>query len=295
MELPISDDVLITHYGCSDFSSDTHNVFWIGAVYYKNSKKIYFFVSGNEEENIKEYYDFIKLNKDKKIIHWSMNSPKFGFIPIWERYKELTGIDLDFDFDNDIDLSEYFKEKYGTNYISRENGRLNNLAELNGFSGYLHKVEVSSKNDATNRLELLFSIYQAEQQGTLKIDNIAKQQIEKKTKIEKILKKLNEYQFHKLKPVTAVAYMPLTSHVFDNALPYQIAYLEYLGFVNHLYNNYCNSNKELHKLLADILCANERAVRGNINGIRNENSKDRERYTAHLHIENVEKHYLKLK
>src|SRR5690606_17766952 len=84
------------------------------------------------------------------------------------RYFELTNIEIDLKPKYEIDLSEYLKNKYGINYIERQNGRLNNLAKLNGFSGIQSDVEVVNMNDATNRLELIFSIVQAEIQGNLK-------------------------------------------------------------------------------------------------------------------------------
>lgn len=170
MTLPNKEDVIITHYGCSDFTNEMHTVFWLGAIYFENGNKTYFFVSGNEEENIKEYFNFLKNNKHKQILHWSMNTPQFGFTALRSRYQELTAQKIEINFINKIDLSEFLKEKYGINYIARDKGRLNNLATLNGFSGYSDKIEISSKNDAVNRLELFFSIYQAEQQGCLKVN-----------------------------------------------------------------------------------------------------------------------------
>lgn len=169
MNLPNKENVIITHYGCSDFGKEIHTVFWIGAVFYNNGKKRYFYVYGNEQDNIKEYFEFLKNNPEKKVLHWSMNSPKFGFIALSCRYKELTSHSVNLDFIDDIDLSEYLKEKYGRNYVDT-NGRLNNLAILNGFSGFSDKIEIKSKKDATDRLELLFSIYQADQQDCLKIN-----------------------------------------------------------------------------------------------------------------------------
>lgn len=168
MKLPNKENVIITHYGCSHFDSKIHTVYWIGAIYFENSNKKYFFVSGNEINNIKEYFNFLRNNKHKQILHWSMNSPKFGFMALRSRYEELTDQNINLDFIKDLDLSEYLKEKFGVDYIERES-RLNNLATLNGFSGVSKKVEVSSKNDGADRLELFYSIYQADQQGCLKV------------------------------------------------------------------------------------------------------------------------------
>lgn len=170
MNLPNKENVIITHYGCEDFNNHSNIVFWLGAIYFEKGKKKYFYASDNEKDNIKEYLNFIKKNKNKQILHWSMNTPKFGFMALKCRYEELTDQKINLHNINDIDLSEYMKEKYGVNYVERD-GRLNNLAILNGFSGVSKKIEVKSRNNAADRLELLFSIYQADQQGCLKVNS----------------------------------------------------------------------------------------------------------------------------
>jgi hypothetical protein len=51
----------------------------------------------------------------------------------------------------------------------------------------------------------------------------------------------------------------------------------------------------MHKIIAKILETEVRSVRGNINGLKNEKSTDRRRYTAYIHTNNVIKHYQSLK
>src|SRR5690606_701111 len=178
-QLPQLKNSIIVHYGCSDFNSNEHKVYWIGAINH-TPNKTYFFENRNEVEVIEKFYKYVQDNKEKIFIHWSMNSPKFGFRAIENRYFELTNIEIDLKPKYEIDLSEYLKNKYGINYIERQNGRLNNLAKLNGFSGIQSDVEVINMNDATNRLELIFSIVQAELQGLLKTNtDLTPQQNEK--------------------------------------------------------------------------------------------------------------------
>ena len=169
MTLPLKKKFIIVHYGCSSFEKNDHEIYWIGAVYYKNEQKKYFFSEGDEIVSIESFEKFLKTNTNKTILHWSMNSPKFGFIPIENRYKELTGSTINIHPEKKIDLSEYFKEKYGIEYIPRAGGRLDNLAKLNGFTGFKNNIEVKNNSEASDRLELLFSIYQAEIQGKLMI------------------------------------------------------------------------------------------------------------------------------
>ncbi|QXP71048.1 hypothetical protein H0I29_02845 [Polaribacter sp. R2A056_3_33] len=118
----------------------------------------------------------------------------------------------------------------------------------------------------------------------------------RKTKSQIILEKLNQYGFSKLEILKDREITPLIEHIFINTkAPYQIAYLWFLGFVNNLDEEYCKSQKEIHELLEKITDIPRRSVRGNINGIRNEFSTDRRRYTAYKHIEDVKKHYQTLK
>lgn len=169
MNLSERHKTIIVHYGCADFKKSVHTIFWIGAIYYENQIKKYFFENGNEIEIIERFRIFLDKYEEKTFVHWSMNSPSFGFNPIQNRYNELTGKCISITPRLQIDLSEYLKEKYGIEYISRQGGRLNNLAKLNGFSGIKSDLEVKTQHEATQRLELTFSIYQAENQGLLKI------------------------------------------------------------------------------------------------------------------------------
>ena len=171
MNLIEKTNTVIIHYGCSGFEESEHTIYWIGAVYFKDNEKTYFFEDGEETEMINRLKVFVDSNQEKIFIHWSMNSPNFGFTPIEQRYKKLMHSELSLSPTKQCDLSEFLKEKYGVEYISRVGGRLNNLAELNGFSGYQKTKEVIKKHEATKRLELIFSIYQAETQGKLKVLN----------------------------------------------------------------------------------------------------------------------------
>ena len=171
MNLSERKNTVIIHYGCTDFNKPVHTIFWIGAIYYDNQVKKYFFENGNERDIIEQFRNFLDDHQEKTFVHWSMNSPSFGFNPIQNRYKELTGKSISITPRLQIDLSEYLKEKYGIEYISRQGGRLNNLAKLNGFSGIKLDLEVKTQHEGTQRLELTFSIYQAEKQGLLKISD----------------------------------------------------------------------------------------------------------------------------
>mgnify|MGYP005636821385 FL=1 len=169
--LPENKDTVIIHYGCSSFDKKKHQIYWIGAIYYLNNEKTYFFEDGKEKDIIELFKIFFDVHQDKTFIHWSMNSPSFGFSPIKDRYQEITGNEIALSPKFKLDLSEYLKGKYGVEYVSRQGGRLNNLAKLNGFSGHMITDVVKTKHEGSQRLELIFSIYQAEKYGKLKVSD----------------------------------------------------------------------------------------------------------------------------
>ena len=111
MNLSERKNTVIIHYGCADFNKPVRTIFWIGAIYYYNQVKNYFFENGNERDIIERFRNFIDDHQEKIFVHWSMNSPSFGFNPIQHRYKELTGKSISITPRLQIDLSEYLKEK----------------------------------------------------------------------------------------------------------------------------------------------------------------------------------------
>lgn len=169
MQLPDYNKIAIIHYGCPSFNTNDDTIYWIGIIHYQNGEKTYKLWEGEEANILREYAKFLTQNSDKIYIHWSMNSPKFGFHVFKQKAEE---IELKYPVEpiEKIDLSEYLKTKYGNKYVHRSGGRLNNLAVLNGFTGRKSKIEIKSRNDASDRLELLFSIIQAEKQSSLIVD-----------------------------------------------------------------------------------------------------------------------------
>lgn len=187
-----------------------------------------------------------------------------------------------------------------------EKGQLNNAEKikldliLNNRKLELYELSKMQNNSKTEYIKILKKWFKSEKNFIEEIAPFTNKQIEPKAKYEptkaQILEnKLNQYNFDSLDKVTENNKTSLINKIANSDLPMQIAYLDYLGFINHLNNNHSSSGVALHKLIADILKTTERAVRGNINGIRNIKSTDRKRYTAYQHQENVEKHYATLK
>jgi hypothetical protein len=174
--LPQKDKIVITHYGCREFESDIHEIYWIGCLQFIDGEKYYTFIDDSSEVvMIERYCSFIQENSEKNFVHWSMNSPTYGFIAIESRYKQLTNKELKLYPKKVLDLSEYLKSKYGVNYIDKTGaGRLNNIAALNDFKGFSDTKEITSKK-GPDRFELLYSIYLADLEGVLKVIQTEKQ------------------------------------------------------------------------------------------------------------------------
>jgi hypothetical protein len=172
MQLPNLNEVAIIHYGCSSFDSSDDTIYWIGVIHYHKGEKKYELWDGDEESILIDYSNFLAENDSKIFIHWSMNSPKYGFL-IFKIKAKSFGITNSVQPPHLIDLSEYLKDKYGVNYTPREGGRLNHLASYNRFTGKKAGIEVKTRSEAADRMELIFSIVQAEKQGSLIVDTEA--------------------------------------------------------------------------------------------------------------------------
>jgi len=110
--------------------------------------------------------------------------------------------------------------------------------------------------------------------------------------IEDQLRKLNFLDLKLVKDLEVEKIKELIKILIQNKLPYQIAMLDFLGFLKYLEESHFRTKLELHKALALIFKSHERAVRGNINNLVSIKEK---RYTSHIHMEIVKRDYLLLK
>lgn len=287
MNLPSKENIVITHYGCSSFEKNEHVVYWLGALLIEYGEKKYFYAGDecSEEEKILKYSKFIAENKDKTFIHWSMNSIKFGFRAIEMRFNELTGAEIDCTPNSILDLSEYLKDKYGTAYIEKSNGRLNNLARLNGFTGVKNQVEVKKLNEASDRLELLYSIVEFEISGTLKVLGVNEDS--SRLNNDEIISFFEKYDLHNLEKVSQLkSIQELYDKIRLSTPPNVIALFFELGIIDHL-NSTLRTKKQTHKELGVLLGVSERRIRGNINILTPGSAEDKSAYTSYTHIKEV--------
>lgn len=79
-----------------------------------------------------------------------------------------------------------------------------------------------------------------------------------------------------------------------NDLPYQIAMLEFIGFIGAFQRNYCKTKGESFDKLSSILNKSSRTIGGNIRSF-NPHSNDRDKYSAYQHIDDVTRDFNSLK
>lgn len=118
------------------------------------------------------------------------------------------------------------------------------------------------------------------------------------TKTDKLKSELGEYGFFALSKVTHLSEpnkQRLVELISTKPMPYGIAMFDFLGYLQHLKAEHFKTTDKLFKEVAKWFEVAERAVKGNINVLNNKSNENRERYTAHNHIETVKNDYQKLK
>lgn len=111
---------------------------------------------------------------------------------------------------------------------------------------------------------------------------------------------LEEYGFFELEKVKILS-NPSKDRLIElfsaNGLPYCIAMFNFLGFLKYLEIEYFNTKDKLNKGLSLWFNSDKegRAVKGNINTLSDYSRENKQKYTAHLHKETVQKDYEKLK
>lgn len=104
-------------------------------------------------------------------------------------------------------------------------------------------------------------------------------------------------EIDKLKELSEENVNKLFNNLYNNKLPYQIAMLDFLGFFNHLQNNYFINKIDMHKKVSEWFGKdkNGRTIRGNINSLTEHSEENKGRYTAHIHKQSVADFYDNLK
>jgi hypothetical protein len=122
-----------------------------------------------------------------------------------------------------------------------------------------------------------------------------KNELTKEQKLSNKLKPIGFFELEKVKSLSAKGQISLVELIAEKQIPYAIAMLNYLGFIEHLTKNHYSSKVKLNKEVAKILVTADRNIKGNINVLSSASRENRTRYTAHEHQKQVQKDYEKLK
>lgn len=173
--LPELNKVFFVHYQCEDFEQG--NSIYSFQLYVDEQLKE--FKGPDEATFIHRYCDKVNQLCESGLIpvHWSQNRPNYGPDHIVERYRELTGQEIEFSYPNAINLSNWLKKNIDVNYIDPVHpNRLDRLAELNHIKGHSQKDDVNSRVYPGMRLLLIVSIYTLITQQKLKTDIVTTEQ-----------------------------------------------------------------------------------------------------------------------
>lgn len=132
------DRVMAIHYSCESFYDIKKGSTTIVTIAIKGlvSGQVTTFSLCNyveEAKMLKDYFEFLKANKDKLFIHWNMHHPGYGFAALENRYIQLTGKEpFRLRDEQKYDLDHLVETKYGPDYVDHH--KLQNLAIGNGYS-----------------------------------------------------------------------------------------------------------------------------------------------------------------
>lgn len=120
------------------------------------------------------------------------------------------------------------------------------------------------------------------------------------TKTDKLKTQLGQYGFFelpKIKKLSDPNKIKLVELISTNGLPYSIAMFDFLEFLEHMRKNHFTTHNQLNVEVARWFFASKdgRSVKGNISVLINTSTENREKYTSHIHKEQVQNDFYNLK
>lgn len=119
----------------------------------------------------------------------------------------------------------------------------------------------------------------------------------KRDKLNNVLTSHGFYDLPLVKSLPVQNRVKLLDLLYNNKLPYQVALLSHLGFIDYLQQHHFSAKFKMYKELSKWFNSDKegRAIKANISTLLKNTTEDKGRYTAHLHIKEVENDYQKLK
>lgn len=116
------------------------------------------------------------------------------------------------------------------------------------------------------------------------------------SKLSTLRDQLTQYNFFELPKVSSLIDVERLLTLLANAkVPYIVAMLDYLGFIDHLLKAFTlGQTGKANKIISDIFGSNIETVKRNRYSLIKTSKIDRERYTAHAYMDTVKTDYLTL-
>jgi hypothetical protein len=185
---------------------------------------------------------------------------------------------------------EEYELGYGTDWCGSIVGfhaHLHNLTKGH-FRGHLRFDEI---NQIRSSLIDAFNLYKKD---ILKEtdDQLQEQNSIKPTKADILKERLTEYGFydlHAISSINKVGKSSLIEKMSKQGLPYSVALLDHVGFIQHFLDYHCESRSNMHKTIATWFTKDKtgRSVKGNLSTLVSSSKEDKKRYTAYKHKETV--------
>jgi len=230
---------------------------------------------------------YYRLKLQKRLLDIIINT--FPFIKQHINYDSLSLLNL-----NDLDVL-IAKFKMGLSNVEFQlDVEPNSLAEKHSLLNFFeqislnkHKLKEISQNSSISLNQELPSFFVKKQFSQIKYDA-------ETTKLRDVfIEEMKHSDFYTLPKISSLVHEKqnkIIDLIFENELPYCIALLDYLGFISHQYKIF-RSKTKMFEEIARIFQTDSRSVKGNVNVLNDYSKENRERYTAHLHIEKVKKDY----
>lgn len=111
-----------------------------------------------------------------------------------------------------------------------------------------------------------------------------------KTKANILKNRLIEYGFFDMEIIQSLNINQQDKLIFklaENKVPYRIAMLNHIGFIEYVRINHCHKEIELYRIIAKILETYDRAVSGNLNVLKQIPSDNLLKFTSHKFVDQV--------
>src|SRR5262249_18383143 len=76
-------------------------------------------LDGLERSMLDRFFEFLRINRAMRFVHWKMRDATYGFAAIEHRYTVLGGTPLSIPESQKTDLARLLVDIYGTHYVSR--------------------------------------------------------------------------------------------------------------------------------------------------------------------------------